>query len=196
MTERADRLHHDNAPAHSTALVQAFFLEKYHITQICQPPLQPRFRSLQTSGFFSKAKIAVEIEEICECDGQTVHKLSQRRLSADWLAPRESGCSRMHSKVSSDCLPRNIKATLSVLEIFKMAGHFPDSPRIALCYIVGDSPFGRSSCLHFLDNVMELQTYHIPDIQNLNYLCRKQNFTAHQNSSKYLHRNKQSLWNS
>jgi len=26
----------------------------------------------------------------CECDGHTVHKLSQRRLTADWLAPRES----------------------------------------------------------------------------------------------------------
>jgi hypothetical protein len=39
--------------------------------------------------------------EICECDGHTVHKLSQQRLTADWLAPRESDCSRMHSKVSS-----------------------------------------------------------------------------------------------
>jgi hypothetical protein len=26
----------------------------------------------------------------CECDGHTVHKLSQRCLTADWLAPRES----------------------------------------------------------------------------------------------------------
>ena len=40
----------------------------------------------------------------CECDGHTVHKLSQRRLAADWLVPRESDCSRMHSKVSSDWL--------------------------------------------------------------------------------------------
>ena len=36
----------------------------------------------------------------------TVHKFSQRRLTAEWLAPRESDCSRMHSKVSSDWLPR------------------------------------------------------------------------------------------
>jgi hypothetical protein len=36
----------------------------------------------------------------------------------------------MHSKVSSDWLPSYIKATLLVLEIFKMAGYFPDSPRI------------------------------------------------------------------
>jgi len=60
-----------------------------------------------------------------------VHKLSQRRLTADWLAPRESDCSRMHSKVSSDWLPSYCKATRPVLEIFKMAGYFPDSPRIA-----------------------------------------------------------------
>ena len=35
----------------------------------------------------------------------------------------------MHSKVSSDCLPSYIKVTRPVLEIFKMAGYFPDSPR-------------------------------------------------------------------
>ena len=40
----------------------------------------------------------------CECDGHTVHQLSQRLLTADWLAPRESDCSRMHSNVSSDFL--------------------------------------------------------------------------------------------
>jgi hypothetical protein len=38
----------------------------------------------------------------CECDGHTEHKLNQRRLTADWLAPRESDCKRMNSKVSSD----------------------------------------------------------------------------------------------
>ena len=64
-----------------------------------------------------------------ECDGHTVHKLSQRRLTADRLAPRDSDCSRMRSKVSSDQLPSYIKATRPVLEIFKMAGYFPDSPR-------------------------------------------------------------------
>jgi len=65
----------------------------------------------------------------CECDGHTVHKLSQWRLTADWLAPRESDCSRMRSKVSSDWLPSYIKATRPVLEIFKMAGYFQASPR-------------------------------------------------------------------
>ena len=73
---------------------------------------------------FLKAKIAVESEEICECDGHTVHKLSQRRLTADLLAPRESDCSRMRSKVSYDWLPSYVKAKGPILEIFKMAGYF------------------------------------------------------------------------
>jgi len=66
----------------------------------------------------------------CECDGYTVHKLSQRRLTADWLGPRESDCSRMNSKLSSDWLLSYIKATRPVLKIFKMDGYFPDSPCI------------------------------------------------------------------
>ena len=60
----------------------------------------------------------------CECDGHKVHSLSQWRLTADWLAPREIDCSQMHSKVSSDWLPSYITATQTVLEIFKMAGYF------------------------------------------------------------------------
>jgi len=66
----------------------------------------------------------------CEWDGDTVHKLSQRRLTADWLAPRESDCSWIRSKVSSDWLPSYIKAKRPLLEILKMAGYFPDRPRI------------------------------------------------------------------
>jgi len=92
-------------------------------------PLQPRFGSLRLL-VFSKDKIAVESEEICDCDGHTVHKFSQRRLTADWLASRESDCSRMRRKVSSDWLPSYIKVTGPVLDIFKMAGYFPGSPSI------------------------------------------------------------------
>jgi hypothetical protein len=36
----------------------------------------------------------------------------------------------MYSKVSSDWLLSYIKATRPILEIFKMAGYFMDSPRI------------------------------------------------------------------
>jgi transposase len=40
MTKRADQLHH-NAPAHSTALVQAFVLAKHRIAHVCLPPYSP-----------------------------------------------------------------------------------------------------------------------------------------------------------
>ena len=90
-------------------------------------PLQPRFGSLRLLAF-PKAKIAVVREQICECDGHTVHKLSQWRLTANLLAPWDSDCSRMHSKVSSDWLPSYIKATRPILKILKIAGYFPDSP--------------------------------------------------------------------
>ena len=106
------------------------FVKASHHPSLSAPPLQPRFGS-QRLPAFPKSKIAVEREENCECDGHTVHKLSQRRLTADWLAPRESDCSRMGSKVSSDWLQSYIKATRPVLEIFKMARYSPDSPRIA-----------------------------------------------------------------
>jgi len=120
VTEWADQLHHDNAPAHSAAVVQVFFWQGITSPRSVSPPYSPAF---------PKAKIAIEREEICECDGHTVHRLSQQRLAADWLAPQENDCSWTHSKVSSDWLPSYIKATWLVLDIFKMAGHFPDSPR-------------------------------------------------------------------
>ena len=126
MTERgADQLHQDNAPAHSTALVQAFLGAKNHIIQVCQPPTAHIW--LSAIPAFPKAKISIK-REICECDRHTVHKLSQRHLTAEWLAPRESDCSRMHSKVSSDWLPSYVKATQPVLEIYKKDGYFLDSP--------------------------------------------------------------------
>ena len=49
-------------------------------------PLQPIFGSLWILAF-PKAKITTEKEEICKCACHTVHKLSQWRLTADWLAP-------------------------------------------------------------------------------------------------------------
>ena len=91
-------------------------------------PLQPRFGSLLLL-VFPKAKIAFERKEISEYDGHTVYKLSQRRLTTDWLAPRESDCSQTHSKVSYDWLPSYINVTWSVLEILKTTRYFPDSTR-------------------------------------------------------------------
>jgi hypothetical protein len=129
MTERADQRICINVPAHSTALLQAF-IAKYRTIEV-SAPLQPRFGSLRLLGF-PKAKIAFESEETGECDGHTVHKLSQRRLTADWLAPLESDCLRKHSKVFSDQLPSYIKATLPVLEIFEMAGYFTDRSHVTV----------------------------------------------------------------
>jgi hypothetical protein len=77
MTEQADQLHHDNAPAHSTtALVQAC-LAKHHIIQVCQPPYSP---DVTPCNFWL---FAIEREEICEHDGHTVHKPIQRHITAD-----------------------------------------------------------------------------------------------------------------
>jgi histone-lysine N-methyltransferase SETMAR len=81
MTKQADQLHHNNAPAHSTALMQA--LTMHHITKVCQP-LPPYSPDLAPCDFwlFPKAKITVE-KDICECASHTVHKLSQCHLTAD-----------------------------------------------------------------------------------------------------------------
>jgi hypothetical protein len=83
MTERADQLHHNNATAHSTALMQAFFFGKATHHPGLSAPLQqqPIFGSLRLLAFLTD-KISVK-REICECDSHTVHKLSQRRLTAD-----------------------------------------------------------------------------------------------------------------
>ena len=62
----------------------------------------------------------------------TVHKLSQRRLTADLLARWDSDCSRRHSKVSFNWLPSYIQDTQPVLEIFKMDSYLPDRPRTAI----------------------------------------------------------------
>jgi hypothetical protein len=136
MTERADRLHHDKCacPFHSSRAGLFFCMVKHQITQSFSP-LQPRISSLRLLAFPTD-KIAVERDEICECDSHTVRKLSQWRLTADWLAPRESYYSRVHSKVSSDWLPSYIKPTRPLLEIFKMAGYFPDSPHTRICFLM------------------------------------------------------------
>ena len=75
MTERANLLHHDNASVHSTALYRLFFGGQNITSSRSVSPLQPTFGSLRLVAF-SKAKIAVEREEICECDSHTVQKLS------------------------------------------------------------------------------------------------------------------------
>ena len=135
MTERADHLHHDNVPAHSTALVQTSFPPRKasHHPRLSAPPTVQIWLPA-TSGFSQRQNHGWK-GGVSECDGHTVHKLSQRRLTADWLAPRDSDCSRVHSKVSPDWMPSYIKATRPVFEIFRMAGYFPDSPRFFRPYL-------------------------------------------------------------
>ena len=94
-------------------------------------PLQPRFGSLRLLAF-PKAKIAFEREKIFECNGHRVHKLSERRLTADWLAPRESDCSWMDSKISSAWLPSYIRTTRR----FSRYSKWLDTLRLALVYPV------------------------------------------------------------
>jgi hypothetical protein len=76
-----DRFHYDNVPALSAVLVQPSFGKASHHPGL-SATLQPRFSSLRLPAF-PKTKIVVEIEDICECGGITIHKLSQRRLAAD-----------------------------------------------------------------------------------------------------------------
>ena len=73
-------------------------------------------------------------------------KRSQRRLTADWLAHRESDCSWIHSKVSSEWVSSYFKVKRPVLEIFKMDGYFPESPRILFVRVLVSS-FVLDKCL-------------------------------------------------
>jgi hypothetical protein len=65
MIERADQLHHNNVPAHFTALMHASFGRASHHPGLSEY-LQPRFGLLRLLAF-PKANIAVEMEEICFC---------------------------------------------------------------------------------------------------------------------------------
>ena len=156
-------------------------MASHHIIQVCQSPLQPRFGSLRLLAF-PRTKIASESEEICDCDGHTVHKLSQRCLTADWLVPLESGCSQMHSKVSSDWLQSYINATRPFLEIFKMARYFPDSPvhmtssqQFAIQIHATQAWFLQAQLLHFRDLVCMTKTcvLIIPLLQHLIVKCQE-----------------------
>ena len=95
------RIHNDQAsisassrkcerPFYSSRAGFFFGKESHHAG--LSAPLQPRFGSVRLLAS-PKAKVTVERKKICECNDHTVHKLSQRRLAADWLAPQESDCS-------------------------------------------------------------------------------------------------------
>ena len=56
-------------------------------------------------------------------------------MTAELLAPRESDCSWMHSKVSSDWMLSNIKVTRPVHEILKWFDTFRRGP-VCVCVCV------------------------------------------------------------
>jgi len=126
MTERADQLHHDNVPAHSAALMHAF-LGKRHIAQVCQPPYSP---DLAPCDFwlFPKLKSPLKVRRFVNAMVTQYTSSVSGSLTANRLAPWGNDCLQMDSKVSSDWLPSYIKTTLPVLEVFKMAAYFLDSP--------------------------------------------------------------------
>ena len=66
-------LHHDNAPAHSSNLVQNF-LAKHKIVQLCQPPYSPDF------WMFPKLKIALKEKRFD--DIETIQSNATRELKA------------------------------------------------------------------------------------------------------------------
>ena len=125
---RSANWHHCTCPFYISRV--GFFFGKTSNHPSLSAPLQPRFGSLRILVFFfPKLKSPLKVSRFVNATGHTEHNLSQRRLTADWLAPRENDCSRMRSKFSSDWLPSYIKTTWPVLAIFKMAGYFPDRPR-------------------------------------------------------------------
>ena len=134
MTERASQLHHENAPTHSTALVQASSA-KHHITQVCQLPYS-LYLAPCDFGLFPKPKLLLKWRRSVNA-AITAHKLSQRHLTADWLAPWESDCSWMHIKVCSSWLSGYIKAIWPILKIFNMAMYFPGGPHMCLWNLCG-----------------------------------------------------------
>jgi hypothetical protein len=81
MTERTQQLHQDNVLAHFVALVQAFLGQKSRHPGL-SVPLTAQIWLSANSGF-PKAKITFASKEICGCDGHTIEKLIQRRLTAN-----------------------------------------------------------------------------------------------------------------
>ena len=130
------RIHNDRAsrssssrqcacPSYSSCAGFLFGKASYHPG--LSVPLQPRFGPLRLLAF-PKLKSPLKGKRLRIRRSHSTQAQS-RRLTADWLAPQENDCSRMHSKVTSDWLPSYIKAMWPVLEILKMAGYFPDSLR-------------------------------------------------------------------
>jgi len=100
------------------------------------------FRPHIICGRMFKFELKLDVDSlICplghfESDGHTIHKFSQRRLTADWLVPCESDCSHMHSKDFSDWLPSCIKVTRRYSGYSKWLDTFQSDPVHVLMYCI------------------------------------------------------------
>jgi hypothetical protein len=112
-----------------------FFFAKHHTTQVCQLPYS-LYLAPCDFGLFPKPKLLLKWGRSVNA-AITAHKLSQRHLTADWLAPWESDCSWMHIKVCSSWLSGYIKAIWPILKIFNMAMCFPGGPHMCLWSLCG-----------------------------------------------------------
>ena len=127
MTEWADQRHHDNAPAHCTALMQACFGKATHHPGLLAPPTAQIWLAT-TSGFSQSENRRWKRGDLWMWRSHSTQ--AQSTLSHCQLtSPTGEWLFRMHSKVSSDWLPSYVKVTPEVLEVFTTAGYFPDSPR-------------------------------------------------------------------
>ena len=69
-----------------------------------------------------------------ECDGHTVHMLTQWHLPPHWLVQRSHHCSCMSIPVHFPWLPGYIDGPQTILIILTVVGLFPDRPQyIYLC---------------------------------------------------------------
>ena len=88
----------------------------------------------------------------CECDGHTVHMLIQRRLTADWLAPRESvhGCTVRSPLTGSQVISRS-------LDQFSKYSKWLDTFWTALVYTY--SPLSAYQRIYHMSTITNMATY-------------------------------------
>ena len=100
----------------------------------------------------------------------------------------------MRSKVSSNWLPSYIKATPPILEIFKMVGKFPDSPRTShKAAVTSDMIYGHCITAILVRPILYIQKYFTIAICSVSdkvtiRICDILHYTLY-----HLHHNKQSL---
>ena len=125
------QLHHNNAPAHASHLVQSF-LAKYQITQVIQPPCSP---DLTPCDFwlFPKLKSSLKgkrFQTISEIQGNTMGQLVViGRIVWGLKVPTLKGTEVSLSYVQ--CFLYLVPSSVNVYFSYYMAGYILDRPHIA-----------------------------------------------------------------